>query len=60
VAAAGQIFWFGRFDLDAGHRRLTRDGDNLYVPDCSLDTLIVLAKNRGRFVSKHTIVEEVW
>jgi DNA-binding winged helix-turn-helix (wHTH) protein len=60
VAAAGQIFRFGRFELDAGRRRLTRDGENFFVPDRPLDALIVLVKNRGRFVSKHTIVEEAW
>jgi DNA-binding winged helix-turn-helix (wHTH) protein len=60
VAAAGQNFRFGRFELDAGRRRLTPDGENFLAPDRPLDAPIVLVKNNGRFVSKDTIVEEAW
>jgi DNA-binding winged helix-turn-helix (wHTH) protein/tetratricopeptide (TPR) repeat protein len=51
---------FGPFHLDPGRRKLSRGADHVWLPDRSLDLLIVLAANAGRVLSKDTLTEAVW
>ena len=58
--AAGPLYSFGPFQLDAGARRLTHDGSELSVPARHLDVLALLVARAGTVVSKDALVEAAW
>lgn len=60
MAAPPQHYRFGAFALDALARRLTREGEPVFVPDRQMDALILLVRHAGHFVPKHTISEQAW
>lgn len=51
---------FGSFVLDASERRLTADGKEIPLPDKVFETLLVLARNAGRLVTKEELMSAVW
>jgi DNA-binding winged helix-turn-helix (wHTH) protein len=53
-------FRFDRFLLDAGNRRLLRDGDPVEVSSRYFDALKLLVLEQGRLVSKERFLDEVW
>jgi DNA-binding winged helix-turn-helix (wHTH) protein len=58
---AGQtVYAFGRFELDAAARRLTRAGELVPMPDRHLGVLLELVSNPGTILSKDALIEAVW
>ena len=55
-----KIFSFAEFELDAGKRRLLRDGKTLGLNAKAFDVLVFLAENAGRVVSKEELLDAVW
>ena len=53
-------FRFDCFLLDAGDRRLTRDGVPVELNARYLDALALLVREQGRLVSKDRFLDEVW
>lgn len=53
-------FRFDRFLLDAGDRRLTRDGAPVELNARYLDALALLVREHGKLVSKDRFLDEVW
>jgi TolB-like protein len=51
---------FGRFSLDLGRRRLTRDGMPVQLGSRALDILCVLASAKGEVVGKDELMTRVW
>jgi DNA-binding winged helix-turn-helix (wHTH) protein len=54
------VYAFGPFELDAGARRLTRDGEPVPMPDRHVGVLIELVSRPGAIVSKDAIIDAVW
>lgn len=57
---AEQIFSFAEFELDAGHRRLRRDGELVTLHAKAFDLLVFLVENAGRVVTRDEILATVW
>jgi len=55
-----QIISFAEFELNAAHRRLTREGKTLHLNAKAFDLLVYLAENAGRVVTKDEILNAVW
>jgi len=53
-------FRFERFTLDAGDRRLERDGARVELNSRYLDALALLLAEQGRLVPKERFLDEVW
>src|SRR5688572_6001548 len=53
-------FRFEGFELDPGDRRLSRDGAPVELSARYLDALLLMARERGRLVTKDRFHEEVW
>jgi hypothetical protein len=53
--ADAPVYRFGPFELDAGRRRLTKNGQLFPLPDRQLDVLQVLCAAGGRLVSKNEL-----
>src|SRR3954469_16891278 len=53
-------FRFDRFELDAGERQLTRDGQAVELSSRYLDALALLVSERGKLVSKDRFLDDVW
>src|SRR3954468_22743030 len=51
---------FGRFRLNLGQRRLTRDGAPVGLNGRPLDILCVLASARGEVVTKDELMTRIW
>jgi DNA-binding winged helix-turn-helix (wHTH) protein len=51
---------FGPFRLDPERRLLLRDGEPLALTPKTLDTLLVLVRERGRVVTKRELMERLW
>ena len=51
---------FGLFRLDAGERRLLREGKAVALPPKALDLLLVLVKNHGHRMGKDELLKSVW
>lgn len=51
---------FGPYVLDAGERRLTRDGTPVELTGRYFDALWLLVRDGGRLVTKERFFEEVW
>jgi DNA-binding winged helix-turn-helix (wHTH) protein/TolB-like protein/Tfp pilus assembly protein PilF len=57
---AAEQFRFGEFELDAGRRRLTRDGVDVLLNPKAFDLLVELIRRSGTVVSKDELLEHVW
>ena len=58
---AGQdVFTFGAFCLHPGERKLTRDGQPLFLTPKEFDTLLILVEAEGRVVHKEEMIARVW
>lgn len=53
-------YTFGRFQLDAGERRLLRDGQPVALTPKAFDTLLALMQHAGHVVSKDDLMRAVW
>jgi len=51
---------FDDFHLDAGNRRLSRNGAPVALSSKYFDVLLLLVSRSGQLVEKHRIFEEVW
>ena len=51
---------FGPYRLDAGERRLLRDGETVPVTPKAFDLLQVLVENRGHLLEKEELLKAVW
>jgi DNA-binding winged helix-turn-helix (wHTH) protein/TolB-like protein/lipoprotein NlpI len=58
--AAKHFYEFGPFRIEAGKRRLTRNGDIVPLTPKAFDTLLVLVEQCGRVVEKDELMEKVW
>jgi DNA-binding winged helix-turn-helix (wHTH) protein/tetratricopeptide (TPR) repeat protein len=54
------IYEFGPFVLDAGERRLTRDGQRVAVPAKAWQILVMLAEAGGRLVRHEAFRAQLW
>jgi|GEM_PF-3531828 len=54
------VLRFGEFTLDVERRGLFRDKERIHLTPKPLETLIFLAENRGRTVSKKELLDTVW
>jgi TolB-like protein/Tfp pilus assembly protein PilF len=54
------VYEFGPFRLDAGERRLLRDGRPVPLTAKLFDILLLLVRNGGKIVTKETLMREVW
>lgn len=50
----------GEFRVDVGGRSLSRGGEPVALPPKAVETLILLAENRGKTVLKEELLETVW
>jgi Tol biopolymer transport system component/DNA-binding winged helix-turn-helix (wHTH) protein len=53
-------FEFGLFRLDAGERRLLREGKPVPLPPKAFDLLLVLVRHHGRLLTKDELLKLVW
>jgi TolB-like protein/Flp pilus assembly protein TadD len=51
---------FGPFELDIGGYRLTRAGEPVRLERIPMDLLILVARARGRLVSRDEIIQHLW
>src|SRR5207237_6200466 len=54
------VYRFGEFCLDAGNRRLLRDGQPVALNSKYFDVLLLLVSRCGQLVEKATIFAEIW
>lgn len=54
------IYRFDRFSLDAGTRRLLRDGDEIHLSPKALQLLQLLVENQARAMSRADLQKELW
>jgi len=54
------IYDFGPYRLDAGERRLLRDGETVPLTPKAFDLLQVLVENRGHLLEKEELLKAVW
>lgn len=55
-----QIYRFGPFRLDVAERLLLKEGQAVALPPKVFDTLIALAENSGRLVTKDELMSRLW
>ena len=55
-----EVYHFRDLTLDRANRRLTRAGEEIYLPPLEFDVLPVLMKNKNRTVSRDRILNEIW
>jgi DNA-binding winged helix-turn-helix (wHTH) protein len=60
VRTESRLYRFGSFTLDAGRRRLTRDGEPVWLQHRHMEVLLLLAANAGHLISKDALGEAVW
>ena len=58
--ASEKTFSFGNFELDAGRRRLLKEGEIIALNSKSFDLLLTLIENHGQILSKDELLEKVW
>ena len=56
----GVLYDFAGFQIDTEQRCLMRDGDYVSLTPKAFDTLLVLVENKGKVISKDTLLDEVW
>ena len=54
------VYTFGRFEVDASARQLTRAGELVPMPDRHVGVLLELVANAGTIVSKDALIDAVW
>src|SRR5919205_1243218 len=54
------VYCFDNFYLDAGNRRLLRDGETVALNSKYFDVLLLLVSRGGQLVEKASIFEEIW
>src|SRR4051812_7241555 len=54
------IYEFGPFRADASERLLSRDGRTVPLTPKAFDLLLVLLEERGRVLTKDTLMKRVW
>lgn len=54
------VYRFDNFYLDAGNRRLLRNGEAVALNSKYFDVLLLLVSRRGQLVEKASIFEEIW
>ena len=54
------VYRFDQFYLDAGNRRLLRDGEAVALNSKYFDVLLLLVSRSGQLVEKASIFEEIW
>ncbi|MGA2345519.1 MAG: winged helix-turn-helix domain-containing protein, partial [Candidatus Sulfotelmatobacter sp.] len=57
---AGEIFQFGKFQIDARARTLRREEDLVTVNYRSFDLLLYLVQNPGRALTRDELLKNVW
>ena len=60
VHTDGCLYRFGPFELDSSRRQLNRGADTVFLPDRTLDVLLLLVSQTGHIVSKQDIFEGAW
>src|SRR5215813_1224830 len=55
-----KVYEFDDFRIDADHRMLYRDGDEISMSPKAVETLLALIERRGEIVSKEELLEAVW
>src|SRR6476620_11040235 len=60
VSTPVSSYRFDDFHLDAGNRRLSRNGEPVALNSKYFDVLLMLVSRSGQLVEKHRIFEEVW
>lgn len=55
-----QIYEFSGFRLDVAERLLLKDGQPVALPSKVFDTLVALAENSGRLVTKDELMSRLW
>jgi len=60
VSTPVSSYRFDDFHLDAGNRRLSRNGEPVPLNSKYFDVLLMLVSRSGQLVEKHRIFEEVW
>ncbi|MGE3275710.1 MAG: winged helix-turn-helix domain-containing protein [Vicinamibacterales bacterium] len=60
MAPSRPSYDFGPFRLDAGSRRLLRDGEPLSLPDRQLEILLAFVDQPGVVLSKDTLMTRAW
>jgi DNA-binding winged helix-turn-helix (wHTH) protein len=54
------VLHFGRYRLDGGQRRLTRDGEQVHLTPKAFDLLCALAARAPRVLSKAELHQQLW
>jgi predicted ATPase/DNA-binding winged helix-turn-helix (wHTH) protein len=57
---ASASYTFGRFQLDAAERRLSRDGQPIPLTPKAFDTLLTLVRHSGHALTKDELMRAVW
>ena len=57
---AGQVYTFGPFRLEAGERRLLRDGAPVPLPGRAFDTLVLLVEGAGTLQRQQVLMDRLW
>ena len=60
VSTSASSYRFDDFHLDAGNRRLSRNGESVALNSKYFDVLLLLVSRNGQLVEKQQIFEEVW
>lgn len=56
----GQIYEFGKFQLDTENPGLWLDGELVAVPPKAMEVLILLVERHGEIVSREELLDSVW
>ena len=56
----GVVYSFGPFQVEAGARRLTREGDLVSIPERHFGVLLQMLARPAAIVSKNDLIEAVW
>jgi sigma-B regulation protein RsbU (phosphoserine phosphatase) len=54
------VYEFGSFRLEAGERRLMREGEAVPLTKKIFDLLLLLVQNSGHLIEKEEIMHEIW
>ena len=58
--AGGEVYSFGRFELDLGRFELRREGKQLEATHTELKLLTAFIRSRGRVLTREHLLEAVW
>lgn len=60
MKAPDATYRFGKFTLKTGDRRLSREGQEVYLRPKTYDTLLYLLERQGHLVTKQELLDAVW